>query len=100
MCVLEWSPMQRQDFLKELLDKAIPCHLDSLFDSLGTMNVTDRPPSIFQCQLKLFRQWFDAWSHAEKSVLMIKLREVCPPFVEEFDRQLSLQTSLQNHEHS
>ncbi|XP_052768920.1 uncharacterized protein C14orf119-like [Mya arenaria] len=94
----EWSHLQQRDFLKELLDKAIPCHLDSLFDSLQTMNVQDKPPNIFKCQIKLFKQWFDTWSHADKNTFLIKLREVNPDFVDEFDRQLSLQISLQNQE--
>ncbi|KAH3853087.1 uncharacterized protein C14orf119-like [Dreissena polymorpha] len=91
-----WSKMQKDDFFKELLDKAIPCHLDSLFTSMQTMNVDDKPPSIFQCQMKLFNQWFDTWSHADRNMFMIKLREVDSQFVNEFERQFSLQISLQS----
>lgn len=91
-----WSAIQKSDFLKELLDKAIPCHMDALFDSLKYMNVEDRPPSIFKCQMKLFNQWFDAWTQSERNMFMIKLREVNSEFVDEFDRQLSLQISMQN----
>ena len=91
-----WSQLQKQDFLKDILDKAIPCHMDALFDSMKTMNVDDKPPSIYQCQMKLFNQWFESWAQADRSVFMIKLREVNSAFVDEFERQLSLQISLQN----
>jgi hypothetical protein len=92
-----WSVMQKNDFLKELLDKAVPCHMDSLFDSLRFMNVDDKPPSIFKCQMNLFNQWFETWSQSERNIFMIKLREVSPSFVDEFDRQLNMQISLQNN---
>lgn len=92
-----WSTIQQSDFLKELLDKAIPCHMDSLFDSLRFMNVNDKPPSIFRCQLNLFNQWFDTWTQSDKNLFMIKLREVNSEFVDEFDRQYSLLISIQNN---
>ena len=88
--------MQKKDFFQDLLDKAIPCHMDSLFDSLKTMNMDDKPPSIFQCQIKLFNQWFEGWSQSERNIFITKLREVNPDFVSEFDRQLAMNLSLQN----
>lgn len=92
-----WSNFQKREFQKLLLDKAIPCYLDYLFDSLNSMNVNDKPPSIFECQLKVFNQWFDAWTVKDKNAFMVKLREVNFDFVDEFDRQLSVMTSLQNN---
>ena len=92
-----WSRLQKQDFLKDLIDKAIPCHMDALFDSLRSMNVDDKPPSIFQCQMKLFNQWFESWTDKDRSEFMTKLREVNHDFVAEFDKQVSLNLSLQNN---
>ena len=76
-----WSRLQKQDFLQDLIDKAIPCHMGSLFNSLRFMNVEDKPPSILQCQMKLFNQWFESWTGKERNDFMIKLREVYPEFV-------------------
>lgn len=56
-----WSPMQKADFMKDLLEKASPCNVDTLFDAMHSLNVRDRPPSIFQCQVKLFTQWFEEY---------------------------------------
>ena len=100
-CVLHWfqgwSTLQKQDFFKDLLDKAIPCHMDALFDSMKYMNVKDKPPSIFECQMKLFTQWFEVWTRQERDVFISKLREINPEFVDEFDKQVSLNLSLQNN---
>ena len=99
-CVIHWfqgwSRFHKQDFFKDLLDKAIPCHMDSLFDSMKSMNVNDKPPSIYECQIKLFNQWFEAWSRQERDSFLSKLRDVDPDFVEELDKQISLNLSLQN----
>lgn len=100
-CVVNWFKAftfyQKKDFYKQLLDKAVPCNMDNLFESLGNMNVEDRPPSIFQCQMKLFNQWFDGWSDSERNDFITKLRAVNPQFVEEFEKELALHMSGQNN---
>ncbi|KAK3093775.1 hypothetical protein FSP39_020071 [Pinctada imbricata] len=85
-----WSPMQKGDFMKDLIDKAVPVNVDSLFDSMHTLNVKDRPPSIFQCQLRLFTQWFETWSEKDRNDFMIKLRIADPAFVAKFDEEVKL----------
>ena len=57
-----WSDFQKQDFLKNLVEKAVPQKVSTLFDAMTSLNVQDKPPSIFKCQLKLFDQWFCEWS--------------------------------------
>ncbi|CAL1530495.1 unnamed protein product [Lymnaea stagnalis] len=93
-CVLHWfttwSHLQKQDFLKDLLDKLIPNYVDSLFDSMKSLGVSDKPPSIFQCQLKLFSQWFSNWTDAERKDFMIKIQCIDPGFVATFNEQATL----------
>ena len=84
-----WSPMQKGDFLNDLLDKAVPAQLDTLMSAIKTMNVDDLPPSIFQCQLKLFTQWFSEWSDRERNDFILKLCEKDSAFVEKFNEALS-----------
>ncbi|ESO94182.1 hypothetical protein LOTGIDRAFT_118580 [Lottia gigantea] len=88
-CVLHWfqgwSAMQKSNFLKDMLDKAVPNNVDALFDAMDCMSVRDRPPSIFQCQLKLFTQWFAAWSEAERNQFLIQLQSIDPNFVAQFN---------------
>ena len=92
VCVVHWfsgwSPMQKRDFLRDLIDKAVPTQLDTLFDALKTLEVRDRPPSIFQCQLKLFTQWFEGWTEQERSEFMLRLRQTDPSFVSAFDEEV------------
>ena len=88
-CVIHWfqgwSDMQKGDFMKDLVDKAVPVSVDSLFDSMHHLKVNDRPPSIFQCQLKLFSQWFESWTHSDRNNFMVKLQEISPEFIQEFN---------------
>ena len=83
-----WSKYQRQDFLVDLVNKAVPPDVDSLFDSMKTLTVNNKPPSIFQCQLKLFTGWFEHWSDKEKDDFVRKLGEVSPEFTQQFHAQV------------
>jgi hypothetical protein len=84
-----WSEMQKNDFLKHLLEKAIPEKVCTLFDAMHALNVQDKPPSIFQCQLKLFSQWFNEWTDSERNEFMRQL-EICDSiFVDHFNQQVT-----------
>lgn len=84
-----WSSMQKGDFLKDLLEKAVPCYVDTLFDAMHSLNVQDKPPSIFQCQIKLFTQWFEEWSVKDRNEFMNKLQEIDPMFIEKFNEEVN-----------
>jgi len=98
-CVINWfegwSMIQKQDFLKELIDHAVPCSVDTLFDSMHALNVKDKPPSIFQCQIKLFTQWFEGWTDKERNDFVFRLSCIDSKFVEHFNEQVS-QSAQQN----
>lgn len=91
-CVLHWfqswSAMQKEDFLKDLLEKSDPSRISALFDAMDSLNVKDKPPSIFQCQLKLFSQWFETWTDKERNMLMMGLQEIDPQFLVAFNEEL------------
>lgn len=84
-----WSPMQKADFMKDLLEKASPCNVDTLFDAMHSLNVRDRPPSIFQCQVKLFTQWFEEWSTKDRNAFMNQLQQIDPVFIQTFNEELA-----------
>ncbi|KAK7104679.1 hypothetical protein V1264_019358 [Littorina saxatilis] len=92
-CVLHWfqgwSPYQKQEFLKFLLDRAIPQNVDTLFDAMHSLNVCDGPPSIFQCQLKLMGDWFTEWTDKERNILMTWLAGRDPAFVDKFNEEMA-----------
>ncbi len=79
-----WSHYQRLDFMTDLVNKAVPPDVDSLFEGMKTLKVNDKPPTIFQCQMKLFTDWFTHWPDKHKDDFVRKLGEISPEFVQEF----------------
>lgn len=89
----EWSEMQRSDFLDVLLEQCGPAGLVnglvSKMESLGHSNESDRPPSLFQCRVKLFREWSHNWSQQEKDSLLLSIKNTDAAFAEKYDEKLS-----------
>lgn len=84
-----WSDLQKADFLKDLVEKAVPDKVSTLFDAMDMLMVADKPPSIFKCQLKLFDQWFGEWTDNERNALMTMLEEVDAEFVLRFNAEVA-----------
>ncbi|KAG7455025.1 hypothetical protein MATL_G00252120 [Megalops atlanticus] len=89
-CVLSWfqgwAVAQRERFLQDLLAKAVPGKVCTLLDQLNTLQVRDRPPNIFECQLRLWSQWFESWSEEERNAFLHQLEEHDPIFIAHFYR--------------
>lgn len=84
----EWGEMQRSDFLPILMQKfSQNGNINGLITDMDSCKVEDRPPSIFQCRMKLFKEWADTWSQAEKEQLLNELRSIDQDFVEKFENQ-------------
>ncbi|XP_026170287.1 uncharacterized protein C14orf119 homolog [Mastacembelus armatus] len=87
-CVLSWfqgwTATQRERFLQDLLGKAVPGKVCTLLDSLSTLQVKDRLPNIFECQLRLWSQWFESWGEEERNHFLHMLEERDPVFVSHF----------------
>ncbi|XP_051556253.1 uncharacterized protein C14orf119 homolog [Myxocyprinus asiaticus] len=81
---LGWNPAQKERFLEDLISKAVPGKVSSLLDQLNTLQVNDRPPNIFECQLRLWTQWFESWSEEERNAFLNSLEEKDPVFVAYF----------------
>lgn len=79
-----WNPRQRDCFMKDLVTKALPNNIDFLMDNMDAMNMNDKAPSLFECQLKLFTQWFDEWDEHERNVMLERLESTDPTFVSRF----------------
>lgn len=92
-CVLSWyqgwSSTQRERFLQDLLGKAVPGKVCTLLDSLSTLQVKDRLPNIFECQLRLWTQWFESWGEEERNHFLHMLEERDPVFVAHFYRSVA-----------
>ncbi|XP_043113794.1 uncharacterized protein C14orf119 homolog [Puntigrus tetrazona] len=87
-CVLSWflgwNAVQKQRFLEDMISKAVPGKVSSLLDQLNTLQVNDRPPNIFECQIRLWTQWFDSWSEEERNAFLNNLEEKDPAFIAYF----------------
>ncbi|XP_005290227.1 uncharacterized protein C14orf119 homolog [Chrysemys picta bellii] len=95
-CVLHWfsgwAPPQRQRFLRDLLAKAVPGKLRPLLEELEGLSLSGAPappPSLFQCQLRLWDQWFRGWSEPERNHFLARLEQVDPDFAAHFYCQLA-----------
>ncbi|XP_076637988.1 uncharacterized protein C14orf119 [Colletes latitarsis] len=89
----EWSEMQRNDFLSVLLEQCEPSGLVnglvSRMENLGHAEGSDRPPSLFQCRVKLFQEWSHNWSQQEKDSLLLSIKNTDPAFAEKYEEKLS-----------
>ncbi|KAM8727394.1 uncharacterized protein C14orf119 homolog [Acanthopagrus schlegelii] len=92
-CVLSWfqgwTGTQRERFMQDLLGKAVPGKVCTLLDSLSTLQVKDRLPNIFECQLRLWTQWFESWGEEERNHFLHILEERDPVFVAHFYRSVA-----------
>lgn len=88
----EWSEMQRNDFLDVLLEQCGPLDVVNglvlKMGTLGHMNESDRPPSLFQCRVKLFREWSHNWTQQEKESLLLSIKNIDPLFAEKYEERL------------
>lgn len=57
--------------------------------SPSALKVKDRPPNIFECQLRLWTQWFDTWTEEERNAFLTSLEEKDPVFVAQFYKGLA-----------
>lgn len=112
----EFSEMQRGDFFKVLQSKygpnstddeqAIGCGLEQLKingSSDGQMNGGNayhasggRPPSIFQCRVKLFNEWFLNWSDEEKQELLNRLRNIDSKYMDDLEAAIAVDRADQD----
>ncbi|KAH8265234.1 hypothetical protein KR038_001880 [Drosophila bunnanda] len=88
----EWSELQRDDFVYVLVEYlARGCSTDvggagadggggvyvnGLVNSLANAAVQDKPMSLFQCRIKLFREWSPKWPIEFKCKLQEKISEI------------------------
>ena len=89
----EWSEMQRNDFLDVLLEQCGPPGLVnglvSRMENLGYTEGSERPPSLFQCRVKLFREWSNNWSQQEKESVLASIKYTDSAFAEKYEEKLS-----------
>lgn len=93
----EFSEMQKSDFFKIILKKyaSSNVNVDLVESAIKDMTVNDRPPTIFQCRMKLLDDWFANWSDEEKEDLLIRLKNLDSAFMDIFQSTLDGVTPLE-----
>lgn len=55
----------------------------------SSVQVKDKLPNIFECQLRLWTQWFESWREDERNHFLHMLEEQDPGFVHHFYRSVA-----------
>ncbi|KAH8354220.1 hypothetical protein KR084_003613 [Drosophila pseudotakahashii] len=82
----EWSELQRDDFVYVFVEylargsssssSDANVHVNGMVNSLANASVQDKPMSLFQCRIKLFREWSPKWPIEFKCQLQEKISEI------------------------
>ena len=77
-----WTCLQRDEFMSDLVHKAVPNKLLTIVNSMSSLGVTDCEQTMFACQLRMFGQWFSAWTDDERNSFLERLSVVDTTFVD------------------
>lgn len=82
-----WSDLQKSDFVPVLASKTgKDQHID--MNGLSLNNDKKRPLSLFQCQLKLFKEWVASWNEDQKEYLLLRLKDLDDGFYSKYEDYL------------
>jgi len=91
-----WSEFQKEDFLLILAEKLCPKAQEAqvvpngLSNGLGLRHESGRPPSLFSCQVKLFKEWWDNhWNEEDRGKLTTAFKETDSKFWHELEAEIS-----------
>ena len=80
---VHWTSAQRNDFLDNLLCKAVPNKIVTIVEAMSSLDMNNSGEhSMFSCQLRLFDNWFKGWSDEQRNKLLEQLEHIDAPFVE------------------
>lgn len=65
------------------------CHFTFPVVFVFVAQVKDKLPNIFECQLRLWTQWFESWCEEERNHFLHMLEERDPGFVAHFYRSVA-----------
>lgn len=85
----QWSELQKSDFVPVLAAK-MSKSVNGTTEELGNLAINEeeeeeagnnkKPPSLFSCQVKLFRDWFGNWSEEQHNYLLLRLQDIDAEF--------------------
>lgn len=95
----EWSELQREDFVPVFVEylKVDEGYVNGLVAGLNTASCEDKPLSLFQCRVKLFREWSQKWPAATKDRLKEKLKELDNGIMDKIEEELKVVENGNGH---
>lgn len=85
----EWSELQRSDFIPVMAENfAEQVHMNGLVNSIANIDTQDKPMSLFQCRIKLFKEWVPQWSSEQREHFVKKLEEIDPTFADKLKPEM------------
>ena len=99
----DWSDLQKEDFVPVLAEKMSSkwAAINGLTDDMQKMTTSARPVSLFQCQVRLFKDWVVTWSDDQKNYLIMRFKDIDQAFSNKYERYLEIALLLEtclNHE--
>ncbi|KAF5271757.1 hypothetical protein FQA39_LY08080 [Lamprigera yunnana] len=93
----EWSELQRSDFLPILAEKfSNKVYVNGIVNHMSAVNCQDKPMSLFECRIKLFKEWFGHWSSEQKDNFLKKIADIDSIFADKLNAEL--QNGIENGE--
>jgi len=88
-----WSDLQKDDFVPVMAEtmSSKHAHLNGITTSLSNLNCLDsskRRPSLFDCQMTLYRDYVRSWSDDQKNYLILRLKEIDSVFGRKYENFL------------
>ncbi|XP_066157898.1 uncharacterized protein C14orf119 [Euwallacea fornicatus] len=94
----EWSELQKSDFLLILAENyAHKSYVNGIVSSISNMNCREKPMSLFECRIKLFREWYSQWNIEMKENFLKKLGEIDPDFMQNLNAEIEEKDSQANN---
>ncbi|XP_072392557.1 uncharacterized protein C14orf119 [Diabrotica undecimpunctata] len=85
----EWSEFQRSDFLPILAEKyANKAYVNGIINSISNVDCRDKPMSLFECRVKLFKEWFIHWTADQKQNFLAQISEIDSVFAEKLNGEI------------
>ncbi|CAG9862917.1 unnamed protein product [Phyllotreta striolata] len=97
----EWSELQRSDFLPILAEKyANKAYVNGILNSMSNIDCRDKPMSLFECRVKLFKEWFVQWTAEQKHNFINQISEIDAKFAEKLEGEIhnGVENNHNNHE--
>ncbi|KAK9880589.1 hypothetical protein WA026_011829 [Henosepilachna vigintioctopunctata] len=89
----EWSELQKADFLPIMAEKyANRVYVNGIVNSISNVECRDKPMSLFECRVKLFKEWFSQWSIEQKEQFFKQITDLDPIFAEKLSIELQSAT--------